>query len=58
MTGTGATGAIARTIGVTLNPATGLYQFTNVSITDIFQGSHQQCWRQGGPGVVALDFEF
>lgn len=56
VTGTGATGAISRTIGVTLNPATGLYQFTNVTVKDIFRGSHtNSAGQKEGPGVVTGD---
>ncbi len=36
----GTTQNVTRNIGVVLNPATGLYQFTSLSITDIFRGSH------------------
>ncbi len=54
VTGTGATGAISRTIGVTLNPATGLYEFTAVGLADVFNGSHtNSAGAKEGPMALA-----
>lgn len=54
VTGTGATGAISRTIAVVLNPATGLYQFNTVNLADIFNGSHtNSAGQKEGPFALA-----
>lgn len=54
VTGTGATGVITRSIGVTLNPATGLYQFNSVLVRDVFIGSHTNAAGQKeGPFALA-----
>jgi hypothetical protein len=54
VTGTGATGTISRTVNVTLNPATGLYQFTAVNIADVFRGSHTNtAGQKEGPSALA-----
>lgn len=45
---------ITRTVNVTLNPATGLYQFTPISVTDIFRGSHtNSAGQKEGPMSLA-----
>jgi len=50
----GTTQNVTRNIGVVLNPATGLYQFTSLSITDIFRGSHtNSAGVKEGPAALA-----
>jgi hypothetical protein len=54
VSGTGATGAISRSIGVVLNPSTGLYQFNAVNLTDVFRGSHtNSAGAKEGPMALA-----
>jgi hypothetical protein len=53
-TGTGANVNITRTLPVTLNPVTGQYQGTPVTITDIFLGSHtNSAGQKEGPMSLA-----
>ncbi len=54
VTGTGATGTMSKNIGVVLDPATGLYKFNNVTVSDVFRGSHtNSAGAKEGPFALA-----